>query len=87
MTGQVAEMARDLQVHSKQTPAFTLDLKTTRAEVRIDFNYRYDFLEYCEGGKKKARLAGPLVAGPRLMAQTNAFVARDVCADSQHHAR
>jgi hypothetical protein len=87
MTAETAGMARDLQLHTNQTTPFKLDLKTTGTEVRFDLYYRYYFLEFFEGGKKDLRLAGPPMAGPRLLAQTNTFVARDVCADTQHRAR
>ena len=92
MTAETAGMARDLQLHTNQTTPFQLDLKTTGTEVRFDLYYRYYFLEFFEGGKKDPRLAGPPMAGPpmagpRILAQTNTFVARDVCADNQHRAR
>jgi len=32
-------------------------------------------------------VAGPPVAGPRLLAQTKNFLVRDVCGATQHRAR
>lgn len=52
-------------------------------EVRFDLYYQYRFQDV----EMEVLLAGPPVRGPRLLAQVNRFLARDVCSDTQHRAR
>jgi hypothetical protein len=82
-TAQAAGTARDLQLFTNQTTPFQLDLKTIGTEVRFDLYYRYYFLEFFEGDKEDPRLAGPPMASPRHLAQTNFFMARNVCAEAK----
>jgi hypothetical protein len=88
-TAQIAGTARDLQLHTNQTTPFLLELITTGTEVRFDLYYRYRFLQFFERKATDARLAGPPVAGPypHLLAQTNSYLARDVCADAKPSPR
>ena len=83
-TARGAGAARDLQILTNQSSPFQLGLKTAGTEVRFDlyYNYRfhYDF-------DTSARLAGPPMAGPRRLAQTNTFMVRDACGATQHLAR
>ena len=73
----------DFLLRTNQTSPFHLDLRTVGGEVRFDLYYRYRF----QDGEMEALLAGPPVRGPRLLAQVNQFLARDVCSDTQHRAR
>ena len=77
VTAQAAGTARDLQLFTNQTTPFQLDLKTTGTEVRFDLYYQYRFDEEFD---MSAVVAGPPMVGPRLLAQTNTFVAHNVCA-------
>jgi hypothetical protein len=83
-TARSAGAARDLQIFTNQSTPFQLELKTSGTEVRLDLYYQYRFLE---GIEMDARLAGPPMAAPRLLAQTNTFLVRDACGASQHRAR
>jgi len=83
-TAETAGAARDLQIYTNQSTSFQLALKRTGTEVRFDLYYRYRFHEEFD---VSALLAGPPVAGPRLLAQTRTFLVRDVCGATQHRAR
>jgi hypothetical protein len=83
-TAQAAGRARDIQILTNQRSPFQLDLRTAGTEVRFDLYYRYQFHHEFD---TSARLAGPLVTGPRLLAQTQNQLARDVCSPTQHLAR
>jgi hypothetical protein len=83
-TARSAGAARDVQLFTNQSTPFQLELKTAGTEVRFDLYYQYQFLEGIQMG---ARLAGPPVAAPRLLAQTNTFLVRDACGATQHLAR
>ncbi len=75
--------ARDIQIFTNQTSPFLLDLRLAGTEARLDLYYEYRFnLE-----EMSALLAGPPVRIPRLFAQTNRFLARDVCSETQHRVR
>jgi hypothetical protein len=74
----------DIQILTNQIAPFHLDVKPTGSEARFDLYYRYQFLE---GENMGARLAGPLAALPRLLAQGNDSVVRDACAEDKHRAR
>jgi len=83
-TAQTAGAAQAIQIFTNQQTPFRLDLKTTGSEVRFDLYYQYRFeLEF----DMSLQVAGPPVVGPRLLAQTNTFLARDVCNETQHRAR
>jgi hypothetical protein len=85
VTVQTTGLARDIQLTTNQSTPFHLDLKTTGAEVRFDLYYRYRFLQFFDRKASDGKLAGPPVAGssPYLLAQTNNYLARDVCADAK----
>ncbi len=75
--------ARDIQIFTNQTSPFQLDLRLAGNEARLDLYYEYRFnLEEMD-----ALLAGPPAGIPRLFAQTNRFLARDVCSETQHRVR
>jgi len=74
--------ARDFLLGTNQSTPFQLDLRTTGAEVRFDLFYQYRFQE--NGGRF---LAASSAAAPRLLAQTQRFMARDVCSETQHRIR
>lgn len=83
-TAQTGWDPKQLQLFTNQQVPFQLELKTTGTEARFDLYYQYFF----EGEwDSSARLAGPPVPIPRLLAQTKATLVRDVCSDGQHRAR
>jgi hypothetical protein len=51
-------------------------------EIRFDLFYRYRFQD--NGG---SFIAGPPVGVPHLLAQTQQFMVRDICSETQHLAR
>ena len=61
---------------------FQLDLRTTGVEVRFDLFYQYRFQD--NDGRF---LPASSAAAPRLLAQTQRFMARDVCFETQHRVR
>ncbi len=75
--------ARDIEIYTNQTSPFQLDLRQAGSEARFDLYYEYRF--HIEG--MEALLAGPPVRVPRLIAQANRFLARDVCSETQHRVR
>jgi hypothetical protein len=83
-TAQISGAARELQILTNQSSPFQLGLKTAGTEVRFDLYYNYRFNSEFD---TSARLAGPPMAGPRLLAQTNTFMVRDACGATQHLAR
>jgi hypothetical protein len=80
---QTGGAARDLQIFTNQSTPFQLNLKTAGTEVRFDLYYHYRFDQEFDS----AMLAGPPIVRPRLFAQTQTFLARDICADAKHRAR
>jgi len=83
-TAQTAGAARDLQIYTNTNTSFQLALKRVGTEVRFDLYYHYRFHEEFN---TSALVAGPPMAGPRLFAQTQNFLVRDVCGATQHRAR
>ena len=83
-TAQTAGAARDFQIYTSQSTSFELALKRSGSEVRFDLYYRYRFGDEYD---MNAMVAGPPTVGPRLLAQTRAFLVRDVCGATQHRAR
>jgi hypothetical protein len=80
---QVKGAAQDIQIFTNQTSPFQLDLRLAGSEARFDLYYEYRFhLEEMD-----ALLAGQPVRVPRLFAQANRFLARDVCSETQHRVR
>ena len=75
--------AQDILIRTNQFSPFQMELRAAGSEVRFDLYYEYRFQE----GEMEARLVGPLVRAPRLLAQTQRFLARDACSDAQHRAR
>ena len=87
-TAQVTEAARDFQIRTNQTAPFALTLKTAGTEVRFDLYFNYRFHEDTDlGATRGVLVAGPPMAGPRLLAQTQTFLVRDVCSPTQHLTR
>jgi hypothetical protein len=87
-TAQATGAARDLQIRTNQISPFELTLKTAGTEVRFDLYYNYRFHDNTDFGATPGVLvAGPPMASPRLLAQTQTFLARDVCSPTQHLAR
>lgn len=75
--------ARDIQIFTNQSSPFGLDLKTGGSEVRYDLFYQYRFQEG-DHGAWMARVS----TGPFLLAQqTNRFMVRDACSETQHRVR
>jgi hypothetical protein len=83
-TAETAGAARDLQIYTNTSSSFQLELKPAGTEVRFDLYYHYRFHEEFHMG---ALVAGPPMAGPRLLAQTQTFLVRDVCGATQHRTR
>ncbi len=75
--------AGDILIHTNQLSPFHLALRTAGSEVRFDLYYQYQF----QDEEMEARLAGAAWGTPRLLAQANRFLARDVCSDTQHRVR
>jgi hypothetical protein len=87
-TARTTGAARDFQLMTNQSTPFQLDLKTTGTEVRVDLYYHYRFHEEFDmGALLGALVAGPPMAGPRLLAQTQTFRVWDACGATQHLAR
>lgn len=84
MVSQTKGTVRDSMIYTNQISPFQLDLRTVGSEARFDLFYQYLFLE---GEEKDALLSGPPVEGLRLFAQTNRFLARDVCSETKHRVR
>jgi len=82
-TAEVAGKARDVQIFTNQQSPFQLDLRIAGAEVRFDLYYQYLFDQEYD----TAMVAGPPMVGPRLHAQTNTHMVRDICSPTQHLAR
>lgn len=86
-TAQATGAARDLQIRTNQRSPFQLTLKTAGTEVRLDLYYNYRWHEEFDTSATMGVLvAGPPMASPRLLAQTQTFLARDVCSPTQHLA-
>jgi len=75
--------AQDILIRTNQFSPFQMELRLAGGEVRFDLYYEYRFQDV----EMEARLAGPLVRAPRLLAQTQRFLARDACSEAQHRAR
>ena len=75
--------AQDILIHTNQFSPFRMELRPAGSEVRFDLYYEYRFQDV----EMEARLARPLVGAPRLLAQTQRFLARDACSETQHRAR
>jgi hypothetical protein len=83
-TAETSGTARDFQIHTNQSTPFQLALKPAGTETRFDLYYHYRFNEEFD---TSALVAGPPMAAPRLFAQVQRFLVRDVCGDTQHRAR
>jgi hypothetical protein len=80
VVSEVRGELRDSLLGLNRTSPFQLTLRTTGNEVRFDLYYGYR----AQGGLRSS-LAGPLMAGSALLAQSPSwFMARDVCSDTQH---
>jgi len=76
--------ARDFLLGTNQSTPFQLDLRTAGSEVRFDLYYKYRFQDRSHREIVAAQVGGR----PFLLAQqTNRFLARDVCSETQHLAR
>lgn len=75
--------AQDILIRTNQISPFRMELRPAGSEVRFDLYYEYRFQDV----EMQGRLAGPLLGAPRLLAQTQRFLARDACSESQHRAR
>lgn len=75
--------AQDILIRTNQFSPFRMEMRPAGREVRFDLYYEYRFQDV----EEQARLAGPLVGAPRLLAQIQRFLARDACSETQHRAR
>lgn len=75
--------AQDILIRTNQFSPFQMELRPAGSEVRFDLYYEYRFQDV----EEQARLAGLLVGAPRVLAQTQRFLARDACSETQHRAR
>lgn len=76
--------ARDFQLYTNQSTPFQLDMRTAGSEVRFDLYYQYRF----QDRGHDADFAGPITSGRFLLAQqTNRFMVRDACSETQHRVR
>ncbi|MFI5342328.1 MAG: hypothetical protein ACHQ7N_21155 [Candidatus Methylomirabilales bacterium] len=83
LVSQTKGEARDPVIRTRQLSPFRLELRTVGSEVRFDLFYQHQFVP--QG--MDALLAGLPMARPRLHAQADRFLARDVCSETQHRAR
>ena len=83
-TARTTGAAPNSHLMTNQSTPFQLELKTAGTEVRVDLYYHYRFEQEYDSS---ARLAGPPMPSPRLLAQTQTFLARDACGATQHRAR
>jgi hypothetical protein len=83
VVSQTKGEVRDFMLRTNQISPFRLELRTVGSEARFDLYYQYQFQDM----EIKALLAGPPVGGLRLLAYTNRFLARDVCAETKHRVR
>ncbi|MBI4572895.1 MAG: hypothetical protein HY713_06370 [candidate division NC10 bacterium] len=74
---------QDILIHTNQTSPFRMDLRTAGSEARFDLYYQYRFSDV----EMEAGLAGPSGRAPRLFAQLQRHLARDVCAETKHRSR
>jgi len=79
---EAAAAVPDFLLHTNQISPFRLDVRTVGSEVRFDLFYQYRFQE--NGGRFVAGAPG---SAPRILAQTQRFMARDVCSETQHRVR
>ncbi len=75
--------AQDILIHTNETSPFRMDLRTAGSEARFDLFYQYRFSDT----EMETRLVGPLGGAPRLFAQLQRHLARDVCAEAKHRSR
>lgn len=84
-TAETSGAVTAIQLRTNESTPFQLDLKTTGAEARFDLYYHYRFQD--EFDTSSILLAGPPMVPSHLMAQTRAFMIRDVCGANQHLPR
>ncbi len=75
--------AGDSQIGTNQSTPFHLDHRLGGGEVRFDLYIQYYFSQM----EMDARLAGPPVPLPWLLADTTRFLIQDACSESRHLAR
>jgi hypothetical protein len=88
-TAKATGTARDIQIMTNQSSPFQLNLKSAGAETRFDLYYNYRFEHEYDSSSSLIGTRGTVVAGPamvnsRLFAQTEIFMVRDACGESQH---
>jgi hypothetical protein len=91
-TAKATGTARDIQIMTNQSSPFQLNLKSAGAETRFDLYYNYRYAHEYDSSSSLIGTRGTVVAGPamvnsRLFAQTETFLARDVCSPTEHLAR
>ncbi len=74
---------RDPVIRTHQVSPFRLELQTVGSEARFDLYYQHQFVPE----SMDALLAGPPMAGPRLLTEAMRFLVRDVCSETQHRTR
>ncbi|HSB69481.1 MAG TPA: hypothetical protein VLT62_09130 [Candidatus Methylomirabilis sp.] len=80
----VSGEARDFVIRTGGASPFLLSLRPVGGEARFDLYYQYQF----SGGEQMdALLAGPPMPPPKLLAQVDRYLIRDVCSESLHRAR
>ena len=88
-TAKATGTARDIQIMTNQSSPFQLTLKSAGAATRFDLYYNYRYEHEFDGSSSLIGTSGTVVAGPamgtsRLFAQTETFMVRDACGESQH---
>lgn len=74
---------RDPVIRINQVSPFRLELRMVGSEVRFDLYYQHQFVPE----EMSALLAGPPMARPRLVAQADRSLVRDLCSETQHRFR
>lgn len=75
--------AQDILIRTNQFSPFQMELRPAGSEVRFDLYYEYRFQDV----EMEAGIARPVLGARRLLAQTQRFLARDACSETQHRAR
>ena len=88
-TAKATGTARDIQIMTNQSSPFQLTLTSAGAATRFDLYYNYRYEHEFDGSSSLLGTSGTVVAGPamvnsRLFAQTETFMVRDACGESQH---
>lgn len=83
IVSEIKGESRDPVIRTNQASPFRLELRTVGSEARFDLYYQHQIVPE----EMDALVAGPPMARPRLVAQADRFLVRDICSETQHRAR